>query len=168
MHKLTKIALLAAAGGLSVYTPAMAAPPMSAPQLQIYCAVPSHAQDPQCLEGNGGRNGYNNHKPGGKNNTPTSSSSRTDTDSGPHGFNFSTHDRDVFHQRFGSFNFGVFQAPGFNVTLGVAVPHAYKLRTVPGSIARYYPQFRGYLFLRTPHGSIAIVSPKSHRIVAVI
>ena len=46
----------------------------------------------------------------------------------------------------------------------VAVP----VRPVPRSVYKYYPQYRGYLFFVGRHGDFVIVSPRSHRIVAVL
>ena len=83
-------------------------------------------------------------------------------------FNWSRHDRDQFHQRFHGFNFGTFGTPNFSIHLGVNVPHSYKLRTVPRSIYKYYPWFRGYLYFVTRGGDFVIVSPRSYRIVAVL
>ena len=210
MHKLSKIALLAVAGGLAVMTPALAAPPMGGPRgPQIDCSLPENAANPFCLNaggdnrhrnnpngnGNGGQGGNgagpndDNNGPGGG--PPPGGSGPGDHGNGPGGngpgngpgpgaggngpgfpggFNFSQHDRDQFHRRFGpGFNFGFnFGTPSFSIQLGTPVPRSYGLKPVPRSIYRYYPQFRGYLFFQTRRGSIVIVSPRSHRIVAVL
>jgi len=64
---------------------------------------------------------------------------------------------------------GTFAAPGFTVRVGVAVPHSYRdLRPVPRKIYRAYPQFRGYYYFVSNRGDFVIVSPRSHRVVAVI
>lgn len=194
MHKLSKIALLAIAGSLSLYTPAMAQP---APSGRIDCTLPENANNPFCLQqpntrhrggtsnnDNGGYNGPRvNAGPqgGGTSGGQTQSQTQTQTNNngpsgsnsggtyqGPRGFDFSRRDRDTFHQRFRGFNFGVFPTPSFSIRLGVRVPHSYALKPVPRSIYRYYPQFRGYLFFVTRNGSIVIVSPRSLRIVAVL
>ena len=84
------------------------------------------------------------------------------------GFSFSQHDRDQFHQNFGS-DFGTFASPGFTIRLGIGVPQSYHdLRPVPHKIYRMYPQFRGYLYFVSSRGDFVIVSPRSHRIVAVL
>jgi hypothetical protein len=174
MHKLSKLALLAVAGGLTVVTPSFAAPPMGGPKgpPPIDCSLPQNAKNPLCLNPGGnyrhgkGPNGPN----GGPPPPPPPGSTNHDNGPGPNGFNFSQHDRDQFHRRFGpNFNFGFsFGLPSFSIQLGTVVPRAYGLRPVPRAIYRYYPQFRGYLFFTTRHGSVVIVSPRSHRIVAVL
>lgn len=83
-------------------------------------------------------------------------------------FHWSRDDRDQFHRRFHGFNFGTFGTPNFSIHLGVNVPHSYKLRTVPRSISKYYPWFRGYLYFVARGGDFVIVSPRSYRIVAVL
>jgi hypothetical protein len=83
-------------------------------------------------------------------------------------FNWSRHDRDQFHQRFGGFNFGFFATPNFSIQLGVHVPHSFKLRPVPRSIYRAYPWFRGYLYFIDRRGDFVIVSPRTYRIIAVL
>ena len=84
------------------------------------------------------------------------------------GFTFSSRDRNQFHQSFG-FSFGGFATPGFSINVGVAVPHSYNdLRPVPRKVYRAYPQFRGYLYFVSRRGDFVIVSPRSHRVVAVI
>jgi len=83
-------------------------------------------------------------------------------------WNFSDHDRGQFRQRFGGFNFGYFPVPGFSIYLGVPVPHSYSLKTVPYSVWKYYPQFRGYFYFIGRNGDFVIVSPSSHRVVAIL
>ena len=170
MHAFTNVALLAIAGSLSLSLPSLAAPPMSPQQ---YCADPAHAQDPQCLPGGQGKHrGPPPPNANGAPPPPNAGAAPPVANGGPppppNGFNFSRRDRDTFHQRFHGFNFGVFAAPGFSITLGVHVPHSYTLKHVPRSIYRYYPQFRGYLFFVARNGNIVIVSPRSYRIVAVL
>jgi len=189
MHKLSKLALLAVAGGLTVVTPSLAAPPMGGTKgPPIDCSLPQNFATPFCLTaggntrhskgtgqsggtgGNGAGPNDQTNGPGGGPPPPPPGSSNHDNGPGPNNFHFSQHDRDQFHRRFGpNFNFGFsFGLPNFSIQLGTAVPRAYGLRPVPRSIYRYYPQFRGYLFFTTRHGGVVIVSPRSHRIVAIL
>ena len=82
-------------------------------------------------------------------------------------FNFSSGERDRFHQRFRGFDFGSFGTPTFSISIGGHVPHSYGLRHVPRSIYAYYPQFRGYLFFVGRRGDLVIVSPDNYRIVVI-
>ena len=86
---------------------------------------------------------------------------------GPSGYNFSGHDRDQFHQRFRGFDFGTFATPSFSIRIGTSIPHSYRLRSVPRSIYKYYPQFRHDLYF-TRGNDIVIVSARNHRILGVI
>ena len=185
MHKLSKVALLAVLAGVSAVPSAMAAPSFSPQQLAQYCADPAHAQSQQCTQMNqgGGQNQGTgqNHGNKGMNGTggtagtnatppPQQGGNPSQGSNGPSlSFNFSSGDRNQFHQRFRGFNFGSFGTPNFSISIGGRVPHSYSsLKPVPRSIYRYYPQFRGYLFFEGRHGDIVIVSPKTYRIVTVI
>jgi hypothetical protein len=115
--------------------------------------------------GNGTSNGQGN---GNSNNDNNNGAGSHPNGNGPTGFNFSGHDRDMFHQRFRSFHFPSFAVPNFSVNVGVTVPRSYRLQPVPRDIYRDYPQFRGDLYFVLRDGSIAIVSPRSLRIIAVL
>jgi hypothetical protein len=75
---------------------------------------------------------------------------------------------DQFRQLFNGFSAGMFARPFFDVRPGVTIPHSYRLRPVPRSIYRDYPEYYGYLFFIDRDGSIVIVSPRSHRIVDIL
>ena len=75
---------------------------------------------------------------------------------------------DQFRQLFNGFSAGMFARPFFDVRPGVTIPHPYRLRPVPRSIYRDYPEYYGYLFFIDRDGSIVIVSPRSHRIVDIL
>ena len=190
MPKLTtQLAMLVFAGTLAAISPALAAPTMGAgTHPAIDCTLTANANDPFCVAqaGHNNRPGNNNgnnnngaNNNGGNNNAGNNQnggSGQGQNNSGGQGFNhpdsngffnFGQHDRDQFHQTFHGFNFGVFATPNFSINLGVRVPHAYNLRPVPRSIYRQYPQFRGDLYFVT-HGTVVIVSPSSHKIVALI
>ena len=133
----------------------------------IDCSLPANAQNlPRLQQQNGpnggqgkhqfpgqgqngnGQNGQGNNNQNGQGNSNNHSPSNGMGPSGGGSFNFSSHDRSQFHQRFNGINFGFFGIPDFSIRLGVTIPHSYGLKPVPRSIYRYYPQFRGYLFFR--------------------
>lgn len=177
MNKLsTGLTLLALTTALAVASPALAGPAVSL-QLgigqpgNIDCSLPQNADDWHCRQGQPGKhhpqqgkgsdwqgNGYGSNDYNGRTNYAPAQDS----------FSFSFGDRHRFHQNFG-FSFGSFAAPRFSVNVGVAVPHSYgDLRPVPRKIYRAYPQFQGYLYFVSQRGDFVIVSPHSHRVVAVI
>jgi len=89
----------------------------------------------------------------------------------PHGFPHRPHDNaGEFRNLFRGFGYGLgmFAAPNFGVQIGVGVPHSYRLREVPRSIWRYYPEYRGYLFFVNRNGAIVIVNPRTYRIIDII
>ena len=158
MHTLSKIAMLAVVAGLST-VPAMAAPPMNnmGGGGSAFCADPMHKNLPGCMPGNT----HNSPPPPPPGGNPPPPMGGNGHGPGPGGMGF--------HQRFGGFNFGTFGVPGFSITIGGQVPHSYNsLRPVPRSVYKFYPQYRGYLFFVGRHGDFVIVSPRSHRIVAVL
>ena len=192
MNKLSaRLALLSLVGGLATVAPAIAAPP------GLDCRNPANANNPACLQlhkGPRGKYGPNGASTGA-NNTTTGTSTQTQVQTnvtpkvysgtgtrtteptykprpgGPtFSFNFSTNDRHEFRRRFHGFNFGYFPFQNFAIHLGIIVPHYYhyRLRPVPRSIWRYYPQFRGYLYFVDRAGDFVIVSPVSFRIVAIL
>lgn len=59
-------------------------------------------------------------------------------------------------------------APDFPVRIGVVVPHRAVLRPLPPPLLRIVPYYRGYLFFVLADGRIAIVQPRTLRIVAII
>ena len=171
MHGLSKrLALLTVIGAMGVTSAGLAAPPPGGPGGPgVDCRDPANARNPICLNlkhrpGPGMQNGMQNNAPLHTSPPPMNNN----TPMGMPNWNFSTHDRDQFHQRFRSFNFGFFPAPGFSIRLGIAVPHNYQLRPVPRSIYRYYPQFRGYLYFVGRNGNFVIVNPRTYRIVAIL
>ena len=169
MHKVTTgIALLAFATALTAAAPAIAAPTIQFGFTQnngIDCALPENVDDPYCLQDSRHRRPHGSD--GGWNNDNGPDGGRMGM-AYPQGFGFSSQDRHRFHQDFGV-SFGSFAAPGFSIRVGVAVPHAYHdLRPVPRKIYRTYPQFRGYLYFVSNRGDFIIVSPRSHRVVAMI
>jgi hypothetical protein len=171
MHKFTTgLALLAFATTLTAISPSIAATTVQFgfnAGTSIDCALPENVNDPYCIQ-NGRHQRPQQGGNGGWDNDNGPSGDRMGLAQQPRGFGFSSHDRSRFHQDFG-FSFGTFAAPGFSVRVGVAVPHSYHdLRQVPRKIYRAYPQFRGYLYFVSNPGDFVIVSPRSHRVVAVI
>ena len=181
MHKFTgSLAILALIGASAAAAPAMAAPttPMKG-QSNIDCSLNQNMDTDYCKallgqnnngNGNGskpsnGPNNANNAPKGGPGGNATSSNGPT-----PGSWNWSPQNRTQFHQRFRGFNFGTFGTPNFSLSIGIGVPGSYfhYLRPVPSSIYRAYPWFRGYLYFVGRGGEFVIVSPRSHKIVAVI
>jgi hypothetical protein len=183
----TGLTLLALTAALAVATPAVAAPSMgmqfgNGGHERVNCRLPQNANDPACMmpagqpqqqpQGGGGGQGNWNHDGNGGNGGQANAGGQPGM-GGPNdhrqgGFTFSSRDRNQFHQSFG-FSFGGFATPGFSINVGVAVPHSYNdLRPVPRKVYRAYPQFRGYLYFVSRRGDFVIVSPRSHRVVAVI
>ena len=184
----TGLTLLALSATLAVASPALAAPSMGMPFAsgghgRVDCRLPQNANDAACVtalgqpqqqpQGDGkGSQGNWNHDGRGSNGGQASAGGQPGM-GGPNGhrqggFSFSSGDRNQFHQSFG-FSFGGFATPGFSVNVGVAVPRSYNdLRPVPRKVYRAYPQFRGYLYFVSRRGDFVIVSPHSHRVVAVI
>ncbi|MGN6158603.1 MAG: DUF1236 domain-containing protein [Devosia sp.] len=186
MHKITaSLAFLALLGATAAATPSLAQSTTTTTMSRgsIDCSLPANYNNPYCVRlrgqghtgsgygtngalGSGGSNNNNAAQGGqGGNALPSPNNSGPK----PGSFNWSSHDRDMFHQRFRGFNFGTFGTPNFTIHLGIGVPHSYyhNLRPVPRSIYRYYPWFRGYLYF-VRGGQFVIVSPRTYRIVAVI
>ncbi|HEX4297611.1 MAG TPA: hypothetical protein VHZ56_06265, partial [Devosia sp.] len=115
----------------------------------IDCSLPANAQNPFCLQQQNGQNGgQGNHQfpnKGGNGNNQNGQGNNNQNGQGnsndhnpppppPNGmgqgggsFNFSSHDRNQFHQRFNGINFGFFGIPDFSIRLGVTIPHSYGL-----------------------------------------
>jgi hypothetical protein len=193
----SRIALLTVVGLLSAVPPVFAAPnnngnnaPNNASSGPIDCTLPVNKNNPFCLQqlngnsnkGPGSTNmgspkgGPNSNNNGGQGQGNTNQGSGPPSNSGgpkPGTFNFNQHDRSQFHQRFHGFNFGNFSfflTPSFSITINTSVPTSYHrhLKTVPSSIYRYYPWFRGYLYFVDHGGDFVIVNPHSFKIVAVL
>ncbi len=197
-HRIALLAFVAAAGAGPALAAPPSGPGQQPPQPPAdFCAQPANANLPQCQPGQGKshyqRGKHDSSQPSDPGNNTTQDRGGPPPIPGknppppppppgqqppppppgmkgppPSGFNWSQRDRDYFDRQFRGFNFGVFGVPGFSIQLGVNVPHSYGLKPVPRAIYRYYPQFRGYLFFVTRHGDVVIVSPKSHRIVAIL
>ena len=58
--------------------------------------------------------------------------------------------------------------PEFSVRIGTVVPRHFALRPLPAPLLKIVPRYRGYLFFVLPDGRIAIVQPRTLRIVAII
>jgi hypothetical protein len=161
MHSFSKITMLAVLAGLSA-APAMAAPMNNFGNNNYqaaFCADPAHAHLPQCMPGQPGQGRQHWPQGQGQQGQQQGQVQHQPPMGGGMGF----------HQRFGGFNFGFFGTPTFSINIGTTVPHSYhSLRPVPRSVYKYYPQYRGYLFFIGRHGDFVIVSPRSHRIVAVL
>jgi hypothetical protein len=125
---------------------------------------PNGMQDENGMQNQFGMGGHNGDRNGGFGRRPSDYAGNGGSGLS---FNFSSGDRDQFHQRFRGFNFGSFGTPTFSISIGGHVPHTYGLKHVPRSIYAYYPQFRGYLFFVGRRGDLVIVSPNNYRIVAV-
>ena len=73
-----------------------------------------------------------------------------------------------FRGLFDGFGFGARPQQSFDVDVGARVPYSFPLRPVPFRIYRDYPEYEGFLSLTTRDGSIAIVNPRSRRIVDIL
>jgi len=190
MHKITgSLAILALLGASATAVPSLAQSTTTTTTTRgsIDCSLPANYNNPYCIRlrgqghngggkgstngalGSGGPTTNNAVLPQGGQGGNALASPGTSGGPKPGTFSFSSRDRDQFHQRFRGFNFGMFGTPSFSIHLGIGVPHNYYhyLRPVPRSIYRYYPWFRGYLYF-VRGGQFVIVSPRNHRIVAVI